>query len=137
MTVGGDDYAAILNLYARVYETADDGKSEEFGACYTREGTLIIAGQVACRGRSAVVERNRTNVAARADKLRRHWCSQILLDGAADGSVRGHCYLHAFDIQSGTPPVLTHACVCDDIIVQEDGEWRFASRSVTFDFASR
>lgn len=137
MTITGDDYAAILKLYARVYGTADDGNPEEFGACYTREGALIIAGKAMCCGRSALVERNRTNVAVRAGKLRRHWCSQILLDGLVDGSVKGHCYFQAYDIKPGTPPVLTHAGVCDDIIVQEDGEWRFASRSVTFDFASR
>ncbi|HET9002025.1 MAG TPA: nuclear transport factor 2 family protein [bacterium] len=139
MTVAGDDYAAILALYARVYAAADDGQPEAFGACYTAGGTLTIAGKVACRGRSAVIERNRTNVAARARTgvLRRHWCSQILLEGIADGSVRGRCYFQAYDITPGAPPVLTHVGRCDDVMAREDSEWRFASRSVSFDFALR
>jgi hypothetical protein len=139
MMIAGDDYVAILALYARVYEAADYGQPEAFGACFTTDGTLTIAGKVACRGRSAAIDRNRTNVAARArvGTLRRHWCSQILLEGVTDGSVRGRCYFQAYDITPGAPPVLTHVGRCEDAIVQEDGEWRFATRSVTFDFSLR
>jgi len=137
MTIAGDDYTAILALYARVYEAADDGRPEAFGACYTTNGTLTIAGKLTCRGRVAVVERNRTNVAARAGTVRRHWCSQVLLEGVAGGSVRGRCYFQAYDITPGAPPVLTHVGRCDDVIAREDGHWCFASRSVSFDFALR
>jgi hypothetical protein len=137
MTIAGDDYTAILALYARVYQAADEGPPEAFGACYATHGTLTIAGKVATRSRSEAIERNRTNAAARARAgiQRRHWCSQILLEGIADGSVRGRCYFHAYDVTPGTPPVLTHVGRCDDLIAREDGEWRFAARSVAFDFA--
>jgi hypothetical protein len=52
-------------------------------------------------------------------------------------TVRGRCYLQGFSGVTGAPtpaPVLTDAGVCDDVIVLEDGSWKFASREVTLDF---
>jgi hypothetical protein len=137
VTVIGDEYASIDTLYARVYAAADCGDAEGFGACYTEDGLLVIEGRVVCAGRNEIVARNRANTAARASTARRHWRSQILLDRLDARSVRGRCYFQAFDIPPGSAPVLTHMGSCDDVIVADGGEWRFASRRVSFDYASR
>ena len=134
MTITAEDYAAIQMLYARVYAAADAGNAEGFGACFTEDGTLTIAGRLASSGRAALVARSRTNSAARVGKRRRHLCSQLLLESLGNGAVKGQCYFQAFDIVPGSLPALTHMGVCDDVIVRDQGEWRFASRSVSFDF---
>jgi hypothetical protein len=137
VTVRGDEYAGIVTLYGRVYAAADSGNAEGFGACFTEDGQLVIEGTLACAGREALMARNRANTAARAGTRRRHWCSQIQLERLDAGAVGGHCYFQAFDIPPGSPPVLTHMGSCDDTIVADGGEWRFAFRSVSFDYATR
>jgi len=103
-------------------------------ACYTEDATLTIAGQLTCSGRAALVARNRTNSAARVGKRRRHLCSQLSLEPLDNGAVKGQCYFQAFDIVPGSSPALTHMGMCDDLIVRDQGAWRFASRSVSFDY---
>jgi hypothetical protein len=45
--------------------------------------------------------------------------------------VRGRCYLHGFNGMPGSLPNFADAGVYEDLILKVNGEWRFASRSIT------
>ncbi|MDP3910915.1 MAG: nuclear transport factor 2 family protein [Gemmatimonadales bacterium] len=132
--LSADDWAEIHNLYANYNLCSDSGDAEGYASCFTDDGVLnLVTRDFVVKGRQAFIEFKRKDVEGRAGRYRRHWNSGLHLEKQADGTVRGRCYLLAFNGEPGSLPVLAGAGVYDDTIVKADEEWRFASRKLKTD----
>jgi hypothetical protein len=144
--LAAQDYTEILNLYAYYNACSDIGDAEGYASCFTHDGLLVSrglvvsggvmvrgSGELRANGREELVAHKRRDRESRGGKYRRHWNGSICLQRVGDGTVRGRCYLEAFDGEPGSLPVLAQTGVYEDVIVKLDGEWKFASRTVTID----
>ena len=132
-----DDYVAIQNLYARYNLTSDAGDAEAYADCWTEDGELTIAHlEFSVRGRPALLAFKNRDKAGRRGAYRRHWNGSLYLEQVDASTVRGRCYLQAFNGMPGNLPELADVGVYDDLVVKTDGVWRFARRSLAMD-ASR
>ncbi|WP_046866763.1 nuclear transport factor 2 family protein [Microvirga massiliensis] len=61
------------------------------------------------------------------------WNGSIHLKKMADGSVRGRCYLLAFNGSPSELPAIADCGVYEDRIVNENGRWKFAHRRLVMD----
>ena len=144
--LSAQEFAEIHNLYAYYNLSSDMGAPEEYASCFTPDGLLVVHGLVLSgnsfvrgpgdmqvRGRRDLTTFKRNDQAGRAGKYRRHWNGSIFLQKLEGETVRGRCYLQAFNGDPGSLPVLAQTGVYEDVIVKVNGEWRFASRSLTID----
>ncbi len=127
-------YVEIQNLYALYNHSSDAGDAEVYASCWTTDGTLHIKHLgFTVKGHEALIAFKHKDKAGRGGKYRRHWNGAIFLEQIDERTVRGRCYLHGYNGTPGAPPELADAGVYDDLIVLSDGEWRFASRTITMD----
>jgi hypothetical protein len=136
MNVSGDEYALLMNLYAAYNLSADTGDPTEYASCFSADGTLTIGGEIMGKGRDQLHVFIQARQAERGNTYRRHWNGGIHFEKIDDRTIRGRCYLNGFTGVTGAPTsvqVLTDSAVCDDVLVLEDGSWKFASRKVTLD----
>ena len=132
--LSASDWAEIQNLYAYYNLCSDSGDAEGYASCFTDDGVLnLVTRNFVVKGRAAFIEFKRKDVEGRAGRYRRHWNSGLHLEQQADGSVRGRCYLLAFNGEPGSLPVLAGAGVYDDTIVKAGDAWRFALRKLATD----
>lgn len=127
-------HAEITNLYAAYNLASDAGDAEAYADCFTPDGRLRIpAVGIEISGRATFVEFKKKDAAGRGGRYRRHWNGSLHLEPQPDGSVRGRCYLVAYNGVPGQLPELADCGVYEDRIVRHDGEWRFAERVITMD----
>jgi hypothetical protein len=137
VNVSGDEYAQLMNLYAAYNLSADTGEPTDYASCFSADGTLSFNGDTMGTGRDQLRVFIEARQAERGNTYRRHWNGGIHFEKIDNRTIRGRCYLNGFSGVTGSPKsvqVLTDAGVCDDVIVLEDGSWKFASRKVTLDF---
>lgn len=134
MKISGDEYAEVMNLYAHYNLSSDSGSPEEYANCFAADGILKFDGAVFQQGREALLAFKRQDQAGRGGRYRRHWNGSIHLDKIDAKTIRGRCYLQAFNGDPGSDPTLADAAVYSDLIVKIDGEWKFAEREIAFDF---
>ncbi|NYT81098.1 nuclear transport factor 2 family protein [Alcaligenaceae bacterium] len=134
ITPAAEEWIAIHNLYAFYNLCSDTGDAHGFASCFADDGVLDqVSRRLVLRGRQSILEYKRKEAASRNGKYRRHWNSGLFLDKQADGSVRGWCYLHAYNGDPGWLPVKQGAGVYDDLIVPVGKEWKFQRRILTMD----
>ena len=132
--VTAQDHADIMNLYALYNLCSDDGDAEGFAACFTDGGVMRIANLgMRIEGRAAFVAYKKKEAAGRGGRYRRHWNGSIHIEQREDGTVRGRCYLLAFNGVPGSLPELADVGSYVDTLVRQDGAWRFAERVLTMD----
>jgi hypothetical protein len=144
--LSAQEYAAIHNLYAYYNLCSDMGAPEEYASCFTPDGVLLVQGLVLSgdgfvrgpggirvSGRQELTAFKQKDQAGRAGRYRRHWNGSIFLEKVDDATVRGRCYLQAYNGDPGSLPVLAQTGVYEDLIVKADGQWMFASRTLTID----
>jgi 3-phenylpropionate/cinnamic acid dioxygenase small subunit len=141
------DHAEITDLYARYNHASDAGDAEEYAACFTPEGILRVRGlevrdgvmrrdpaaEFAVSGRIELAAFKRRDHAGRGGRYRRHWNGSLWLARVDEGTVRGRCYLQAFNGEPGGLPVLAQTGVYEDTVVRDGGAWRFSRRLLTLD----
>jgi hypothetical protein len=141
------DHAEITDLYARYNHASDAGDAEGYSGCFTPDGILRVRGlevrdgvmrrdpaaEFAIAGRAELAAFKRRDLAGRGGRYRRHWNGSLWLAPAADGAVRGRCYLHAYSGEPGGLPVLAQTGVYEDTIVRDGTAWRFSLRLLTLD----
>ncbi|MCC7417496.1 MAG: nuclear transport factor 2 family protein [Acidobacteria bacterium] len=132
--VPAQDYVEIQNLYALYNLCSDAGDAEGYAACFTEDGVLVLATiGLTVTGRESFEEFKRRDKAGRPHIYRRHWNGSIHLEQVDATTVRGRCYLLAFN---GTPaelPAIADCGVYEDTIVKENGAWKFARRHLEMD----
>ena len=137
MRISGTDYAEVMNLYAFYNLSSDSGAPDDYASCFTEDGVLKFDGTVVQQGKDALRAFKRADQAARAGRYRRHWNGSIHLEQIDANTIRGRCYLQAFDGDPGGEPHLADAAVYSDLIVKTNGTWKFAERELTFDFRTK
>lgn len=133
-SLSATDWSQIQNLYARYNLCSDSGDAEGYASCFTEDGVLdIVTRNFTVKGRENLAEYKRKDVQSRRGRYRRHWNSGLYLEKLHDGTVRGRCYLHAFNGDPGSLPVLAGAGAYEDTIVKVHGEWKFSNRTLRMD----
>ena len=129
------DQLAIRELYA-VYNLASDAtESERYADCFTPDGAMLSPEVgIVVRGRAALIAHKERDKANRKGQYRRHWNANLHLEPQPDGSVRGQCYLLAYQGNPGELPRLADCGVYEDRLVRDaSGAWKFAERRLTMD----
>ena len=131
--LSAQEFFEIGNLYSRYNLCSDLGDSDGYADCFTADGTLdLMPHELRIEGRAALHEHKVRDLAARQG-YRRHWNGNLFLEKRADGSVRGRCYLMAFNGRTGELPGIADCGVYEDDIVRDGGAWRFRRRLLTMD----
>jgi hypothetical protein len=141
-----ESQAQITNLYARYNLHSDMGAPEAYAACFTADGAIRVQGLVVrdgvmsrgpgefvVQGRADLIAFKRRDQAGRGGKYRRHWNGSLWLERVDADTVRGRCYLSAYNGEPGSLPVLAQTGVYEDTIVRAEGEWKFAVRRLSID----
>lgn len=136
MTIGAEDYIALLDLYATYNHLADGDDPVAYGQCYTPDGSLKSGGRDIGHTRAEIIEFRRNNMLGRQGGTRRHFITNVRLEAIGPTEVRGQCYVQAYDFTSGTHARLTHSGTYTDVVVKQHGQWLFSSRALSFDFVA-
>ncbi|MFI2607759.1 nuclear transport factor 2 family protein [Kitasatospora sp. NPDC018619] len=129
--------ADLGHFYARQMQLLDSGEAEAWAATFTADGLFAPPSlPEPVRGRAALAAGVRSAHAAlvAGGEVRRHVLSTAAVEPPApDGSVRVRSYVQVVATRRGEDPRLLLMCVCEDLLVVEDGQWRVRERYVTRD----
>jgi hypothetical protein len=132
--VAAQDYVEILNLYARYNLCSDAGDAEGYADCFSSSGLLeLVTHRITVAGRENFMEFKRRDIAGRPHIYRRHWNGSIYLEKVDERTVKGRCYLLAFNGTPGGLPAIADCGIYQDRIVKEGDKWKFANRQLTMD----
>jgi uncharacterized protein (TIGR02246 family) len=132
-----DDRLEIEALYVRYGRAIDEGRSEEFAACFARDGSLHRGSGQQVSGHEALTAfaSGFSERAARDSLQYRHVVSSVIFEADAEG-VAGSSYSLLIATPAGGPPRLEMSAVYSDRLVREDERWCFATRRVSLDGAA-
>ena len=132
--VPAQDYCEIQNLYAKYNLYSDAGDAEGYASCFSSKGILELATiGLTVSGHENFLEFKRKDKAGRPHIYRRHWNGSIHLERIDDRTVRGRCYLLAFNGIPGELPAIADVGVYEDMVIKENGAWKFAKRHLEMD----
>lgn len=132
--LNAQDYTEIQDLYAYYTLCSDAGDADGFISCFSVDGKLDIPNlSMAVVGHKDLRNFKIDDKARRKGQVRRHWNSGLHLEYINSQTVRGRCYLHAYEGSPGQPQILVDMGVYEDILIAEEGEWRFQSRTIHMD----
>jgi len=124
-----DDRCAILELLSRYSHAIDSGSAEEFASLFTTDGTWDGPGgrHTGSRQLASMLLAYREHPDVRSS---RHWVSGTTLAGQSDHVVATSYSLCVGPGPSGDDVIVELIGKYLDVIVREDGAWRFKSRHV-------
>jgi hypothetical protein len=134
MKIPADDYVAILDLYATYDHLSDDGDPVLHSHLFTEDASLTSAGRKLGGSRQEILDFRLASRATREGKMRRHYTTNVRLEPVDGSTVRGSCYMQAYDFTGANHAVLFASGTYQDTIVRKDGRWQFSSRDVNFDY---
>lgn len=133
-TITVEERLEIQELYARYSVHADVHDGEKWAACYTNDGVFVpsitgaagrtIAGREALKAFITDPEL--------AEMLTRHWYSNFILKRVGE-AVHATCYAMLLDVTEKGKAQIAASVTYSDIIVREDGAWRFKERRPILD----
>jgi hypothetical protein len=126
--LSAEDHLAVLNHIARYNHAIDLGTPDEWADCFTDDAEFDAEPVVHCHGRAELVYSARATLTDK--RLGRHWNSNVWIEG--DGAhATAHVYL--LMVRSGKVGDLGNTGVYSDRLVNQDGQWRFEYRKLTFE----
>uniref|UniRef100_UPI003F4A6E86 nuclear transport factor 2 family protein n=2 Tax=Streptomyces TaxID=1883 RepID=UPI003F4A6E86 len=129
-------YTEVQQFYARHMQLLDSGRAEEWAQTFTEDGEFAPEHRpepVVGRTALARAVRSAHEALVAAGEVRRHWHGMVAVDSAADGSLHVRCYALIIGTVLGGDPQVRMSCVCEDVLVREDGELKVSRRRVTKD----
>jgi uncharacterized protein (TIGR02246 family) len=128
------DELAIMELFARYYRALDTGDTEGYLDLYTRDGEVVeeseARGIEVCKGREEI----RKLVLKFHDRPdfpgHQHRYSNLIFNALGDGKWEVLSYAMSTQFALGEPPVVTWCGHVRDVVAQEDGAWKFASKEI-------
>lgn len=130
-------YTDVQQFYARHFHLLDSGDAESWAQTFTEDGYFwpVSVLPEPVRGRAALTAAVRAthDRLAAAGERHRHWHGMVHVQPAGDGTLSVRCYAQIFAIPAGGPARLHLHCVCEDVLVHDDGQWKVRERRVTRD----
>lgn len=120
---------AIERLYARYNHAIGRADGVAWAECFT-EDAIFSNRREQVTGRAALEQYGAEFSSA---VTARYWINNLLLERSPDG-VRGTCYLAILHVgESASPPRISLTGIYEDLIVFDQGEWKFARRHIARD----
>jgi 3-phenylpropionate/cinnamic acid dioxygenase small subunit len=126
-------YAQVNQFYAKHFQLLDSGDAAAWVQTFTADGWFwpaVLPEPV--RGRDALqagVTATHEKLAA-AGEQHRHWHGMVNVTPIDDETVAVRCYAQIFAIPAGGPARLQMHCVCEDVLVIDESEWKVRERRV-------
>ena len=120
------DYMEIQQLYARYNKAIDSGDAEAYAAAFMPDGTFNTH-----QGHDALVGFINRYVETMNGKLRRHWNTNLVIDGDSK-TASGFVYLMMLDLTQ-QPPTISTTATYTDLLVKTANGWRSTKRITTAD----
>jgi 3-phenylpropionate/cinnamic acid dioxygenase small subunit len=126
-----EDREKVRELHARYAHTIDEGRFEDWAACFTDDGIFETKALGRFVGREALVAMARDFRVALKGAQQRHIIDNVGFQLDGDAGV-GTCNLSHYITRDGVTE-LNGVGVYHDQLRRVGGEWYFASRIVVFD----
>lgn len=129
-------YAEVQRFYARQMQQLDLGEARVWARTFTEDALFDVPTLPApVRGRAGLVEavERARAVLAGAGERHRHVMGMVDVRERPDDSLDVRSYTTVYASVVGGASRVHRVCVCEDVLVREDGELRVARRKVTRD----
>jgi uncharacterized protein (TIGR02246 family) len=130
MSLTIEDHVAIQGLAARYNHAIDSGDADGFLATFVEAGVLD-AGRMVLEGHAAL--KDFASNFSSSTRAPRHVATNLVIDGDGDQATL-KAYVQMY-ILSGEPAkqIVAAAGKYDDVLVKQDGTWKFVRRTFTAD----
>jgi len=129
-----EEKEAIRDLLSTYCFHVDDGEFDKFAALFTADGTFEPGPQGKYQGREAIRNFIASVVPRAGEGPARKHCTMNHLINVNGSEARANSYIIVLrESENGIIPSL--AGRYEDLIVKENGEWRFKVRKIHFDIA--
>lgn len=129
-------HAEIQQFYAHQMQLLDLGEAEQWAHTFTEDATFAVPTlPEPVRGRAGLVaatSRASAELAA-AGQRHRHFIGMLDVRPRPDGAVGVRSYAIVYASQVGGASRVHRVCVCEDVLLRQDGELRVSARTVTRD----
>ncbi len=130
-------YAEVQQFYAHHIHLMDEGRAEEAALTFTEDASMVSPPKIVepIRGRANLAAGLRKAADTLiADGVRYRRChTMIAVEPQPDGRLYVRAYVQVVRTQRGGQSVLHAMCVCEDVLVREDGALKVLERVVTRD----
>ena len=129
-------YAEVQQFYAEHFQLLDEGAADKWAEMFTEDGTFApptLPEPVRGRADLAAAVRRSAGELATASEVHRHWHGMVAVHPQDDGSLRVRCYALVIATLRRGETRIHRACVCEDVLVREEGRLRVRTRRVTRD----
>ena len=127
LALPADDKVAIYELLARYNRAFDAGAAEEWASTFTEEGAFHSLVEVHV-GRTQLIDFARAFTLS--DKFgAKHWVNNVIIEGDGDEATLSSYALVVKSQEVGA--AILRLTSYSDRLRKVDGEWKFASRTVT------
>ncbi|MFG2760531.1 nuclear transport factor 2 family protein [Streptomyces wuyuanensis] len=126
----------VQQFLARHMHLLDDGDADGWARTFTEDGVFAppsLARPVRGRGELAAGVRKSAAALAEAGEVHRHVLTMVVVDPQDDETLRVRSYAQIIATPRGGEPRLHLMCVCEDVLVRENGELLVRERRVTRD----
>ena len=132
-----NDRLGILDLMARYAHSYDEGMLDDLGPLFTADAVFrfdppIPGFPAELDGRDAIVSAMRARYAATAPAQRRHIITNVLIDPLGPDRAEVASYLLLGSTSDGSL-VLPVTGRYSDVVVRDEGRWRYAARLLRLD----
>jgi uncharacterized protein (TIGR02246 family) len=125
---------AIRDLMSNYCFHVDNGEFDKFAALFTMDGSFDAGPQGKLQGREAIRKFIASVVPLRGEGPARKHCTMNHLISVNGSEARADSYIVVLREADGGI-VASLAGRYEDLIVKQDGEWRFKMRKIHFDIA--
>jgi SnoaL-like domain len=130
-------YAEVQQFYARHIHLLDAGMVTEAALTFTEDASMLSPPKIAepIRGRADLVAglRKAANTLAEAGEVYRRCYTMISVEPQPGGELHVRSYVQVIATRVGGEARLHAMCVCEDVLVREDGQLKVRERCVTRD----
>ncbi|KOG32288.1 nuclear transport factor 2 family protein [Streptomyces resistomycificus] len=130
-------YAEVQQFYARHIQLMDEGRAEEAAMTFTEDASLVSPPKITepVRGRAKLAAGLRKAAdELDAEGIRYRRCHTMMtVEPQPDGRLAVRAYVQVVRTRRGGEAKLHAMCVCEDVLVREDGELKVHRRVVTRD----
>ena len=128
-----ESIANLVAKYAWAYDTRD---WDALAGCFTPDASLtlrVTGGDLVgpFRGHADILRLMRDSAAAQ-DDLRRHVCTNLVVEPSGPGEATARCYLTLISVRDGRLEVLSTGTYTDEV-VQSGTSWRLRTRHIELD----